>query len=352
MYTKRIVRTLSALSLLFGVAVAPAATAAGVADFYKDKTVTIIVGFGAGGSYGIYARLLSNAFAKYIPGNPTVTPQYMPGGGSRKAINYLYNVAPRNGAVLGMGIPQLAFNQLIFPKGIKFDMRNFNIIGRLTDGNVIFMLRSDSPGGGSLAGAKRIQVVIGGSGKGTHTYMIPAVMNSLLGTKFKIILGYRGSRAEWLAMERNEIHGMTGSWLNWKSRKSDWIKSKFITPIVEVGLKKTPGIPGVAPDLPGVPLLKDLGKTKADRELLTFFSTPTQIGRALLAPPDVPEDRLAALRKAFFAAMKDPKFLAGAKKSNLPVRPASGDVVQAAVQKALASPPALIARAKKALGVK
>ncbi len=165
MYTKRIIRTLSALSLLFGVAVAPAATAAGVADFYKDKTVTIIVGFGAGGSYGIYARLLSNAFAKYIPGNPTVTPQYMPGGGSRKAINYLYNVAPRNGAVLGMGIPQLAFNQLIFPKGIKFDMRNFNIIGRLTDGNVIFMLRSDSPGGGSLAGAKRIQVVIGAAAK-------------------------------------------------------------------------------------------------------------------------------------------------------------------------------------------
>lgn len=352
MDTKRVIRTSSALCLLLGVVAAPAATAAGVADFYKNKTVTILVGFGSGGSYGVYARLLANAFAKYIPGKPKVIPQYMPGGGSRKAINYLYNVAPRNGTVLGMGIPQLAFNQLIFPKGIKFDMRKFNFIGRLTDGNVIFMLRSDSPGGGTLAGAKEKQVVIGGSGKGTHTYMIPAVMNSLLGTKFKIILGYKGSRAEWLAMERGEIHGMTGSWLNWKSRKSEWIKSGFITPIVEVGLKKTPGIPGVAPDLPGVPLLKDLGKTKADRELLTFISTPTQIGRALLAPPGVPKDRLAALRTAFFAAMKDPKFLAGAKKSNLPVRPASGDVVQAAVRKALAAPPELIARAKKALGVK
>jgi len=352
MRTKRIVQLLTALSFLFGIAAAPSATMAGVGDFYKKKTVTIIVGFGAGGSYGIYARLLSNAFKKYIPGNPTVKPQYMPGGGSRKAINYLYNVSPRNGTVLGMGIPQLAFNQLIFPKGIKFDMRKFNIIGRLTDGNVIFMLRSDSPGGGTLAGAKRKQVIIGGSGKGTHTYMIPAAMNTLVGTKFKIILGYKGSRAEWLAMERNEIHGMTGSWLNWKSRKSDWIKSKFITPIVEVGLKKTPGIPGVAPDLPGVPLLKDLGKTKADRELLTFISTPTQIGRSLLAPPDVPKERLAVLRKAFFAAMKDPELLAGAKKTHLPIRPATGEFVQAAVQKALASPPSLIARTKKALGVK
>ena len=117
MKTKRIARTLFALSLLFGVAAAPAATAAGVADFYKDKTVTILIGFSSGGSYGIYARLLSNALGKYIPGKPTVRPQSMPGGGSRKAINYLYNAAPQNGTVLGMGIPQLAFNQIIFPKG-------------------------------------------------------------------------------------------------------------------------------------------------------------------------------------------------------------------------------------------
>ena len=328
------------------------AKADSAADFYKGKTVNILVGFGSGGSYGVYARLLADAFARHIPGNPKVIPQFMPGGGSRKAINFLYNAAPRTGTHVGMGIPQLAFNQLIFPKGIKFDMRKFNFIGRITDGNVIFMLRSDAPGGGTLAGAMKSQVIIGGSGKGTHTYMIPAVMNSLLGTKFKIVLGYKGSRAEWLAMERNEIHGMTGSWLNWKSRKADWIKTKFITPIVEVGMKKTPGVPGVPPALPGVPLLKDLGKTKADRELLAFISSPTEIGRALLAPPGVPADRLAALRQAFRATMKDPSFLAGAKRSRLPVRPASGAVIQAAVQKALASPPALIKRAKAALGVK
>ena len=197
------------------------AKADSAADFYKGKTVNILVGFGSGGSYGVYARLLADAFARHIPGNPKVIPQFMPGGGSRKAINFLYNAAPRTGTHVGMGIPQLAFNQLIFPKGIKFDMRKFNFIGRITDGNVIFMLRSDAPGGGTLAGAMKSQVIIGGSGKGTHTYMIPAVMNSLLGTKFKIVLGYKGSRAEWLAMERNEIHGMTGSWLNWKSRKAE-----------------------------------------------------------------------------------------------------------------------------------
>ena len=328
------------------------ARADSAADFYSGKRVTILVGFGSGGSYGIYARMLADAFAKHIPGNPTVVPQFMPGGGSRKAINYLYNVAPRNGTYVGMGIPQLAFNQLIFPKGIKFDMRKFNFIGRLTDGNVVFMLRTDTPGGATISGAQKNQVIIGGSGKGTHTYMIPAIMNSLLGTKFKIILGYKGSRAEWLAMERNEIHGMTGSWLNWKSRKSNWIKTKFITPIVEVGLHKTPGTPGVPPALPGVPLLKDLGKTKADRDLLEFISSPTQIGRALLAPPEVSKDRLAALRKAFSATMTDAKFLAAAKKTKLPVRPAPGSVIQAAVQKVLASSPALIKRAKTALGVK
>lgn len=352
MFKKTSIAIVSGLAaVVFGLS-GQAVKAEPATEFYRGKTVTILIGFGAGGSYGIYARLIADSFARHIPGNPKVVPQFMPGGGSRKAINYLYNVAPRNGTYLGMGIPQLAFNQLIFPKGIKFDMRKFNFIGRVTDGNVIFMLRTDTPGGATLAGAQKNQVIIGGSGKGTHTYMIPAIMNSLLGTKFKIVLGYKGSRAEWLAMERNEIHGMTGSWLNWKSRKADWIKTKFITPIVEVGMNKTPGVPGVPPALPGVPLLKDLGKTKADRDLLAFISSPTQIGRALLAPPDVPADRLAALSKAFWATMKDAKFLAGAKKTKLPVRPAPGSVIQAAVQKVLASPPELVARAKKALGVK
>ena len=336
-------RVLAAVAI-FAIALATGsgANADSVEDFYKNKTLTIVVGFGAGGSYGIYGRLLANAMRKYVPGNPAVTPQFMPGGGSLKAINYLYNAAPQDGTYIGMGIPQLAFNQLIFTKGIKFDMRHFSYIGRLADDEVVFMVRSDAPGGGTVAGAKERQVVVGGSGKGTHTYMIPAAMNRLVGTKFKIVLGYKGAEAEWLAMERNEIQGMTGAWLNWQSAKQDWIDKKFIRPIVVVGMSPNP-------DLPNVPLLIDLAVNASDRQVLEFISSPTQIGRSVLAPPNVPAARVAVLRAAFQKAVKDKDFLAGAEKVSLPVRAASGDEIQAAVQKVLSSSPELVKRVKDVL---
>lgn len=328
----------------FALAAADArpARADGAADFYRSRTLAIVVGFGAGGSYGIYGRLLAEAMHKYMPGHPTVTAQFMPGGGGLRAMNYLYNAAPKDGTYIGIGIPQLAFNQLIFAKGIKYDMRHFGYIGRIADDDVVFMLRSDAPGGGTLAGAKRQQVVVGGSGKGTHTYIIPAVMNRLVGTKFKIVLGYKGSDAEWLALERNEIQGMTGAWLNWQSAKQAWIDRKFITPIVVVGTSRNP-------DLPEVPLLSELARNQSDRQVLEFITAPTAVGRAVLAPPNVPADRLAALRTAFEHAVKDKVFLADADKVKLPVRAASGPEVQAAVLKSLDATPALVKRVKDVL---
>ncbi len=324
-----------------GVVSAPA-KAASVADFYKGKVIIFLVGFGPGGGYDRYARTVSRNLGRHLPGKPKVIPQFMTGGGSLRMANYLANVAPKDGSYIGIHSPVLPVDQLIRGKGFKFDVRNFTYIGRLATQNHVMMVRADH-GIKSLKDVTKRQMTVSSTGHSSPTYILPTIMNATLGTKFKVITGYAGSAAGRLAMERGEVMGLTSGWISWKSTSKNWIKDKFMLPLVEFALVRSPDLDK------RVPLMSELAKTKDDRELLEFIAAPLETGRTIALPPGVPKDRIKAMRNAFNAMVKDSRFLASAKKRRIAIIPLEGEKVQKLINKTLSVSPALVARVKKAL---
>jgi tripartite-type tricarboxylate transporter receptor subunit TctC len=316
-----------------------------VRDFYKGSTLTVIVGFGAGGGYGTYARLIGQYMGKFLPGKPSFVPQFMPGGGSLKMANYMYSIAPKNGTFIGMASPVLPVFQLIRSKGFKMDVRDFSYIGRMATQKHVMMVRSDT-GVRTIDDIKKMEITAAASGKGSPTFIFPMMMNHLLGTKFKVITGYKGSAGGRLSLEQGETKAMTSGWISWKASSPQWLKSKFIIPVVELGLDRSPDLPK------GVPLILDLAKNQADRDFIKFMMGPTLTGRSLFAPPGIPRARLAALRTAYDKMVRDPAFLREAEKRRLEIHPMSGaEVAQRIVATASASPD-IVKRAKAALGYK
>ena len=317
------------------------ARADAVSDFYNGRTITIIVATGEGGGYSIYAQMAAQFMSKHVPGHPTVLVQHMPGAGGVKAANYLYNAAPRDGTYLGALLESAAMGQLLTGTGIKYDATKFAAIGSMVIDNPVLMVLT-STGVTSVDGARQKAVIVGCSGKASQNYINPAFANAFGGTKFKMVLGYKGSHSIELAMERGEVQAYSGTWISWKVGHMAWLKEKKITPLFQVGTRKEA-------ELPNVPLLSELGRTEADRAVLTFISSPGAVGRALFAPPKVPADRVAALRKAFLATMKDPALLAFAAKRRAVIDPTPGEVVQESVAKVIASPADVVKRAKAAM---
>ncbi|MBK19102.1 MAG: hypothetical protein CMM52_09750 [Rhodospirillaceae bacterium] len=316
-----------------------------VADFYKDQVGIMAVGFSPGGGYDRYSRLVVNHLGKYIPGKPAFVPQFMPGGGSLKMANYTYNVAPKNGTFIGLASPMLPIFQLIRSKGFKLDVRKLSWLGRLATQKHVMMVRADT-GIKSLEDLKKKEIVAAASGLASPTYMFPAFLNSALGTKFKIIKGYKGSAGTRLALERGEANALSSGWISWKSNVPQWIESKFIIPVVELGFDKSPDLPK------HVPLILDLAKTKADREFMEFMMGPTITGRAIFGPPGLPKARLAALRAAYDKMVKDPDFLAEAKRRKIEVHPMGGAEIAKRVTRTASASAATVKRAKEALGFK
>jgi tripartite-type tricarboxylate transporter receptor subunit TctC len=336
------------VSALAGVALAAAfampASADAVEDFYKGKTVTLLVGFGAGGGYDVYARSVAEVLTKHIPGNPNVITQFMPGGGSLKASNHLFNVSPKDGSVIGMHSPVLPVFQLIRKKGFKLDVRKFNYIGRIATMTHVLMVRGDK-GVKGIDQAKATQLQLAESGKGSPTYIYPTMMNRLLGTKFRLVSGYRGSAASKLALERGEVDGFSSSWVSWKVSATPWIKSGFIVPLVVVATEHEA-------DTKGIPLVTDLATNEDDKQIVEFIASSATIGRTIVAPPGVPAERIAALRKAFEATMKDPAFAAIAAQRKIDYDFMPGEKLQARVQRTVSISPALAKKAQEVLGYK
>ncbi len=316
-----------------------------IADFYKGKVMNFLVGFGPGGGYDRYARAVSSNFGLHIPGKPKVIPQFMTGGGSLRMANYLANVAPKDGTYIGIHSPVLPVDQLIRGKGFKFDVRDFNYIGRLATQNHVMMVRADH-GIKTFDDVRKKEMTVSSTGHSSPTYILPTIMNSVLGSKFKVITGYGGSAAGRLAMERGEVMGLTSGWISWKSTSQKWIKSKFMIPLVEFALIRSPDLDK------SVPLMSDLAKTKEDRELLEFIAGPLETGRTITLPPGVPKARIHALRRAFDSMVKSKAFLASAKKRGIAILPLEGEKVQELINQTINVPPALVARVKKALGRK
>ena len=332
---------MAAFGAVIGVFAAGPAAAGTVAEFYGGKTVTLIVGSGAGGGFGLNGRLAGKHLGKHIPGNPTVVLQFMRGGGGTKAANYVYNVSPKDGSVISMPISSIVANQLVRPKGVRFDGTKFFWLGSITSLGSVLSVWHTSPVK-SLDDAKKTQIVIGASSVNSSWYRMVKLMNPLLGTKFKFATGYKGSKGVGLAMERGEVHGRAMVWASTKARSGHWLKAGKLVHLAQIG-------PYKLPDLPNVPRFIDLVKTEDGKTMVRFLHLTGLIGRALHTPPDVPKARVAALRKAFDATMKDPAFVAEYKKRKLPLGPTDGVKLQAFIEKVAKTPKSTLDKLKAAL---
>jgi tripartite-type tricarboxylate transporter receptor subunit TctC len=326
-------RMLVAAALL---AAATPAQAQSVADFYRGKTINLLIGVGVGGEYDLQARLVARHIGKHIPGNPSVVPQNMTGAGGLKMANYLATVAAHDGTNIAMVQNAFPAIQAAGLPGIQFDAAKFFWLGTIA-AVVETMAVWHTTGVKSIDDVRKRETVAGASGKGAITFTYPALMNDLLGTKFKIVTGYTGGNQINLAMERGEVEARNNTWSSWKATKRAWLDEKKITVIAQAGPR--------ASDL-DAPSIEDLAKSPEDRQLIELVVSGTQLGRPLAISPGVPEARVAALRAAFDATMKDPDFLAEAKKLDFEVAPVSGVALQRVVEKVLATPKDVAARAK------
>jgi hypothetical protein len=332
------------LSLAFGSVLACAAAlhsaaADSVADFYRGKTITMLIGVGVGGEYDLQARLIAKHIGRHIPGNPNVVPQNMTGASGLKMLNFLYNQSPRDGTTIGMVQNGFPAAQAIGRPGIQFDGNQLRWIGTIAP--VVETLAVwHTAGVKTIDDARKKEIAIGATARGGITYTFPALMNSLLGTKFKIVTGYVGGNAINIAMERGEVHGRNNSWSSWKVTRRSWLDDKKIIVIAQGGPR--------AADL-DAPSMEQLAKTDDDRALVNLIMSGAALGRPVTATPHIPADRLAALRRAFLAAMKDPLFLAETKSLKIDVLPVSGEAMQNVVASVLATPKPVTVRAKPLL---
>lgn len=320
---------------------APASAADSVADFYKGNTLTIMLGHPPGGSYDLYARLAANHIKKYIPGNPNVIVEHRPGGGGVRAVLYFYSQAARDGSVIGLFPETIAHTQLLQPEIGKWNVSEMAYIGSFTPVNAAFVMRKGAPAK-SVADLKKVETSVGCTGRNSQSYQSPAMLNNLGGFKFKIICGYRGSAASILALTKGEVDIVSSAWNTWHAKHSGEIKNGDLIPIIQVGLRRNK-------EIANVPLMQEVVDDPTAKKVIEFFSAGSSIGRALIAPPKVPVERLAVLRKAFDQLVKDPEFLASAKKARAEVDPTPGAEVQKDALLILDAPKDIIAKATKAM---
>ena len=348
MRSLRLLLLAARLPLLAAVAlpllIKPAA-ADDVADFYRGKRLSLVIGFGAGGGYDLYARMLGRFIGAHIPGNPTIVPQNMPGAGSRNAANWLYAVAPRDGSViatLGQATPT---DQALGQPGVLFDARRFNWIGNLAlVNNILFV--SAASGVATFADAKLKPVAVGASGASSPSVLYPQVSNNLLGSKFKIVSGYPGGGDINIAVERHEVDGRgSDSWASMKSTHPDWVRDHAINILFQVGPRREP-------DLPDVPLWTELAGDADQRQVLEILSGDVSVGRPILTAPEVPAARVKALRQAFDDTLRDPNFLEAARGANMDFNPMDGEQLQQIVGRIVAPSPRILALVKDAIAIK
>jgi tripartite-type tricarboxylate transporter receptor subunit TctC len=334
-------------ALLLAAALCGAAPASAdeVADFYRGKRITLIIGYGTGGGYDLYARMFGRFFGEHVPGKPTVVAQNMPGAGSRTAGNWLFKIAPKDGTViatLGQGTPA---DQALGQQGVQFDVRRFNWIGNLVVVNNILFV-SASTGVASIEDAKKKPLAIGASGASSPSVLYPQASNNLLGTKFKIVAGYPGGGDINLAVERGEVDGRgSDSWASLKSTHPQWIAERKVNILFQVGPRREA-------DLPNVPLWAELAQTEDQRRVLEILSGDAAVGRPILTAPDVPPERVKALRKAFDDTLADPQFLAAAKQANMYFNPIGGEELQQIVGRIVSHPPEIVTMVKDAIAIK
>ncbi|HEY4135877.1 MAG TPA: hypothetical protein VGO34_11755 [Alphaproteobacteria bacterium] len=332
------VRILSVVAGLCAFA-AEASAQSSVESFYKGRNVDLIVGGDAAGGYDVYGRTVARHIADHIPGAPVIVVRNMPGAGSNKAAEFIYTTAPKDGSVFGIVFPGAIMTPLLDPGRLKFDPPKFNYLGTANKEIRVCAMRSNAAVK-TMDDAMKGPSVIAATADGGSTQDYPAVMNEVLGTKFKIVRGYKGTKEITLAVERGEADGLCGwAWTSLKTQKPDWLENKGVNIFVQFGIEADPELEKM-----GVPPIWNYIKTDADKQLFELMIGQQVFGRPFVAPPGVPEDRMKALRDAFTATMKDPGYLADAAKAKLEVDFDSGENVQKLVARMYATPKPVVDR--------
>lgn len=337
-------RILAAAAMVGLALTAMPAQAQDEAAFFKGKNVQVLIGYGPGGGYDLYARMLARHMGKFVPGQPTMVPQNMAGAGSLKLANYLYSAAaPADGTAFGIVGSGVIFDPIFGGQGADYDSRKFKWIGSLQSFVQIAIAWHNSPVK-TLADAQKTEFIVGATGAGSGTNLYPKLLNALFGTKMKIVTGYQGTNEINLGIERGELQGSVGwEWAGLVASKPDWIAEKKIIVFLQLALKPHP-------DIPNVPMVTDLAPTPEAKSILELSLASPLMGRPFMAPPGVTDARTKTLRTAFDAMLKDKAFQDEAAKAKLELIPMTGGEIDDLLKKAYAYPPNIIEETAKALG--
>jgi len=327
------------LAVLLGTSIGAAQP---VADFYRGKTVQLLIGYTVGGNYDLSGRILARHIGRHIPGNPAVVPQNMAGAGSLRLANVLYNVAPKDGTTFGMVGRGVSMEPLLGTDASKFDSRRYTWIGSVSNETSVCVSWHTTKVK-SWSDMLSMPFTVGGQGPGSDDDMFTNMLRNIFSVKARLIAGYPGGNEINLAMERGEIDARCGwSWGSVKVTRSDWLDRKDINLLLQIALQK-------ASDLPDVPLATDFAKTDRERQILRVILSRQQMAWPFTAPPDLPKDRAAALRAAFDATMRDPEYLAETKQRGLEVNPMSGAAIDQLIAELYTTPPDVVAAARTAM---
>ena len=315
--------TSAAASLFFATLALGAAQAQ--EPFYKGKTVELIIGYPTGGSNDVYARLLSTHLGKHIPGNPVVVARNMPGAGSFLAANHMAAVAPKDGTSIAICAPTIALDEKLGTQGVRFKTAQLNWIGRISPLINIVMIWKTSPVK-TVADAQKTEVTLGGTGVGSTVSIYPTVMNNMFGTKYKLIMGYKGSSEAMLALERGEVQGHSTAWEALKTAHPSWKPDGDVTIPVQFALARHS-------ELPEVPTAMEFARTPDEKRVLEAILNATEVGTAFFTTPGAPAERVTLLRRAFDATMQDPDFKADVERMRVSLAPMKGEDLQSLVSK-------------------
>jgi tripartite-type tricarboxylate transporter receptor subunit TctC len=331
------------LVAIFAAAIVGAASAAAAQtpeEFYRGKSIDFVIGYPPGGSNDTWGRVLSRHLGKHVPGKPHVVPKNMPGAGSFLAVNQIFNVLPKDGSVIGIGAPTMALDEKLGSQGVRFKTAELNWVGRVDSlVNIVFMWKTSPVK--SFADAQKVESTLSGTGAGSTVSIYPTVMNNVFGTKFKLVMGYRGSNEAMLAVERGEVEGHSTSWIALKVAHPDWVRDKSVSILVQFALKRHA-------ELPDVPTAVELARNDEERAILSAIMNASEVGSAFFTTPGVPADRLTALRRGFDATMKDPEFIAEVEKTRLGLAPITGEELQKLVAEVSNLSPALLEKVRTA----
>jgi tripartite-type tricarboxylate transporter receptor subunit TctC len=314
------------------------ASAQSLEGFYRGKTVNVVIGYPPAGANDFYARAVARHIGKHIPGNPTVIPRNMPGGGSLVAANHIFNVAPKDGTTLGLIVPTAPIEEKLGAANVRFKAAQFNWIGRLAATPNVTFMNASSPVK-TIKDAMEREAVLGATGRSSTVAVYPTMLNHLVGTKFKLVMGYAGSAEAMLAMERGEVEGHSTTWEGVKSRAARQLRDKTINILVQYGLQRHP-------ELPDIPTAVELGRNNEEVLALRFFANASDVGRFILSTPDTPADRIQALRRAFDAMVKDPEFIADLEAQKLDLGPLPGEELQKLIEEVANVPPAILEKVR------